>query len=392
MSPAGVLLAGLFTFGAPMKTTRMFSMILALALAGAALADVNVTTGPVVLQKGTTIVGTPWPDLASCESAARAVAQEEAAAKKADARRYCRLQIDADYRTPVNCKLSAWSLPVAGPWLVVGDHEEQITTRTKSITSPALYGGTCPGEADALRLERKVITRPLTTQPPPPVCTGTYERGPSAVTLAGTFARWPGYNAATAGPIGNVTGGTPYPNDTRTVNGSTDGVYLAEGPGFTIPVQFGATPRTVRLYLGGFNASGTLTAGNYVHTTALGEWQWNAVYSLTCTGTIQVTWRVAAVHPVNPFGNVTLQAAAIVGPAPTGTASLSWTAPTHNTDGTPLTDLAGYRVYHNDQVIPVTGTSYQFDALESGAHSFAVTAINAAGAESDRVTAAKVIP
>ncbi len=28
-----------------------------------------------------------------------------------------------------------------------------------------------------------------------------------------------------------------------------------------------------------------------------------------------------------------------------GTATLSWTPPTQNTDGSPLTDLAGYRVY-----------------------------------------------
>ncbi len=32
--------------------------------------------------------------------------------------------------------------------------------------------------------------------------------------------------------------------------------------------------------------------------------------------------------------------------APTGTARLSWTAPTQNTDGSTVTDLAGYRIYH----------------------------------------------
>ena len=31
--------------------------------------------------------------------------------------------------------------------------------------------------------------------------------------------------------------------------------------------------------------------------------------------------------------------------ATTATAELSWNAPTTNTDGTPLTDLAGYKVY-----------------------------------------------
>ncbi len=38
-------------------------------------------------------------------------------------------------------------------------------------------------------------------------------------------------------------------------------------------------------------------------------------------------------------------AVALAGPAMAATATLTWTAPTTNTDGTPLTDLAGYKVY-----------------------------------------------
>jgi len=33
-------------------------------------------------------------------------------------------------------------------------------------------------------------------------------------------------------------------------------------------------------------------------------------------------------------------------PPPTGSISLSWSAPATNSDGTPITDLAGYRVYY----------------------------------------------
>jgi hypothetical protein len=76
---------------------------------------------------------------------------------------------------------------------------------------------------------------------------------------------------------------------------------------------------------------------------------------------------------------------------PTGTAALSWTAPTQNTDGTPLMDLAGYRVYHGtnagslNDVVELQGTNttnYTFNALASGTHYFAVSAYNASGVES----------
>jgi hypothetical protein len=78
-------------------------------------------------------------------------------------------------------------------------------------------------------------------------------------------------------------------------------------------------------------------------------------------------------------------------PTPSGTANLSWTAPTQNTDGSALTDLAGYRVYHgtsasalNDiyQVANPATTTYSFTQLASGTHYFAVAAYNSAGVES----------
>jgi len=78
-------------------------------------------------------------------------------------------------------------------------------------------------------------------------------------------------------------------------------------------------------------------------------------------------------------------------PANSGTANLSWTAPTQNTDGSALTDLAGYRVYHGtspdalNQMIQVSdpaATTYAFSQLASGTHYFAVTAYTSAGVES----------
>jgi hypothetical protein len=75
-----------------------------------------------------------------------------------------------------------------------------------------------------------------------------------------------------------------------------------------------------------------------------------------------------------------------------GTATLSWEAPTTNTNGTPLTDLAGYRIYygssaeHFDHSVKI-GTiglqTYVIDDLEPGTWYFAVMAVAANGAESN---------
>jgi len=78
--------------------------------------------------------------------------------------------------------------------------------------------------------------------------------------------------------------------------------------------------------------------------------------------------------------------------AATGSALISWTAPTTNTDGTTLTNLASYRVLYGraanslDQVSPVSNpgvTSYTVESLATGNWYFAVVAVNANGAESD---------
>ena len=73
-----------------------------------------------------------------------------------------------------------------------------------------------------------------------------------------------------------------------------------------------------------------------------------------------------------------------------GAATLSWTAPTKNADGSPLTDLDGYRVYYgttagvypNSITISNPGvTSYMVENLSSGTWYFVIAAFNQAGRE-----------
>ena len=72
--------------------------------------------------------------------------------------------------------------------------------------------------------------------------------------------------------------------------------------------------------------------------------------------------------------------------------TVSWTAPTLNTDGTALTDLSGYivfygtasRIYAGSLKISDPGiTSASVEGLPSGRWYFSLKSVNAAGVESD---------
>jgi hypothetical protein len=76
----------------------------------------------------------------------------------------------------------------------------------------------------------------------------------------------------------------------------------------------------------------------------------------------------------------------------TGAAWLSWLPPTENDDGTPLTDLAGYKIYWGASVgdypntveVKDAGlTRYLVEQLTPAKWFFVVTAVNSSGTESD---------
>ena len=80
-------------------------------------------------------------------------------------------------------------------------------------------------------------------------------------------------------------------------------------------------------------------------------------------------------------------------PPTTGSATLSWTEPTENTDGTPITDLAGYHIYYGTSqgaltstvtIAVATETSYVVSGLAPGTYYFTVVAYNTAGVDSPR--------
>jgi hypothetical protein len=81
----------------------------------------------------------------------------------------------------------------------------------------------------------------------------------------------------------------------------------------------------------------------------------------------------------------------VVEQAGTGVASLQWESPPSKVDGSPLDDLAGYRILygHNSDDLDNTvliadpsTTSYEFSTLAGGVWYFAVVAVSSSGLES----------
>lgn len=82
-----------------------------------------------------------------------------------------------------------------------------------------------------------------------------------------------------------------------------------------------------------------------------------------------------------------------VNPIALGQATLSWNPPTENANGSPLTDLAGYRLYYGrnqnnlSQVVVVSNpglTRYVVENLTQARWFFSMTSVNSEGTESLR--------
>jgi len=121
--------------------------------------------------------------------------------------------------------------------------------------------------------------------------------------------------------------------------------------------------------------------------------RWLAVVAATITMAAcdggQATVATAAASqsaPVTSSGNPPVNA-----PPTVGTATLSWVAPNQNTDGSALTNLAGYRIYYGTGAdsltevieVPTVGmTDYVVDSLTTGTYYFSIRAYTSTGIES----------
>ena len=207
-----------------------------------------------------------------------------------------------------------------------------------------------------------------------------------------------------------------FANITITV---TDGQDTAQLPAFTITVSAAAnraptisgSPATtvVQGNAYAFTPTASDPDGNTLTFSIANKPAW-AAFS-TSTGALSGTPGLANVGTTSgivitvsdgtltaslPAFSITVQALGL------GSATLSWTAPTQNTDGTPLTNLSGFKIYWgpaagnypNSVTLNNPGLStYVVDNLGAGTYFFAATALSSSGAESLLSTAAtKNIP
>jgi hypothetical protein len=103
---------------------------------------------------------------------------------------------------------------------------------------------------------------------------------------------------------------------------------------------------------------------------------------------------------VLPAFSVTVTGQAPPPPVSTGSATLDWMPPTQNTDGTTLTDLAGYHLYYGttaanlDHSVNIANpglASYVISNLSPATWYFSMTAYNTSGTESDRSAVASIV-
>lgn len=229
--------------------------------------------------------------------------------------------------------------------------------------------------------------------------TGSIVDSAATVNLAavGTldWARWPGYTHKGTAISDITTKGwrKNYSNDVRLI-GDRSGVKVGgTNASFTFTVAATTAERTLKYYIGGWNSTGRVTVtlpGAPAYTTTFSS---RSTFSRVVTvkfradapATLTVTYQLTA-----GTGSINMQAAAL---AQSGSAKLTWQPPIVNSDGSPLTNLAAFKVYwgtaegnytHSTQISNPAARGYTVTGLPSGRWYFVVTALNSAGLESPR--------
>ena len=177
-----------------------------------------------------------------------------------------------------------------------------------------------------------------------------------AITVTGTSNRAPTISGT---PLSSVNVGTAY-SFTPVAN---------DPDGGTLTFSIANKPAWANFNPANGQLSGTPTAANVG----------------TFTGVVITVRDGTASTSLAPFSIGVTQVA-------NGVVTLIWTAPTQNTDGTPLTNLGGYRIYFGTSASALTQTAditnasvstYVISNLSPATWYFAIKARNAAGIESE---------
>jgi hypothetical protein len=183
-----------------------------------------------------------------------------------------------------------------------------------------------------------------------------------------------------------------YTNDPRRI-GDNSGIRVGgANAAFQFTVAATTVERTLKYYIGGWNANGRVTvtlpgAPSYTTTFSSAKTFSRVVtvkFRADAPGSLKVVYTQTA-----GAGTINMQAAALstVG----GSTTLTWQPPATNTDGTPLTNLTAFKVYwgtaqgtypHSTSIASGTARTHTVTGLGTGTWYFVVTALNAKGIES----------
>lgn len=243
----------------------------------------------------------------------------------------------------------------------------------------------------------------------------TYKFTPTSSDANGDTLSYSIHNLPSWGNFSYSTGGL-YGKPTKAGTWSDISIYVSDGkvttklPTFSITVKASTTANTAPK-IGGtpltavnagkaysFTPSASDANGNALTFSIANKPSW-AAFS-TSTGKISGTPTAAQVGTYSSIGikvsdgkaTASLAAFSIrVTAISTGAATLQWTPPTRNSDGTSLSNLAGYRIYYGtsssslNQTVSISNSSvstYVVENLSPATYYFAVKAYNSAGAES----------
>jgi len=281
------------------------------------------------------------------------------------------------------------------------------TTGSESVgplTANSSYTLSCSGPGG--NINRTV----LISVNPAPQPTVTLDSSPASVAAGGqTTLSWSSTSASSCTASGAWSGskaisgsesvGPINSNSTFTLNCTGPGGSRSDSTTVTIAptptVTIGANPQTVS---SGEYSTLTWSSSNASSCSASGDWPGSkstsgsetvgplssdSQFSLTCTGT----------------GGDTTNSTTVTITQSTRSVNVSWTAPTTRSDGSPLNDLDGFRIYYGTtsgnytQTVTVNdenATSYVISGLTPGTYYFAVTAFDSANNESTHSTEASV--
>ena len=287
--------------------------------------------------------------------------------------------------------------------------------RVHSRTLTRLFFFACATAGAAVASAADVVS--ISGSPPSTIAVGnSYSFTPWAKSSAGkkvSFAItgkpwWATFNTATGQVYGKPTAGAvgKYPGIGIQANDGTAlamlwfSITVTSSGGSTPTVKISGTPATSvavgKSYK--FTPTASDSAGRALSFSVKNKPAWaafsisNGSLSGTPTSSQTGTYSNIVVSASDGVASSALPAFAIkVTSGTTGSATLEWTDPTQNTNGSKLTNLAGIHIYygnsassltHKVTVADTSETSYTITGLASGTWYFGATAYNTSGVES----------